>query len=94
MIGFKDWLVITEGSMRPGQRWGLYPPGYGGMGLYPPQDWLPGDADAITYMPTNDLKFKFLKSFLQTKESKWMPKVDGKSILRPGLPQFNPRLLP
>ncbi|MGK3888187.1 hypothetical protein ABI011_14775, partial [Enterococcus faecium] len=85
---------LHEGAMRPGQRWGLYPPGYGGMSLYPPQDWIPGGADAITYMPKKDLQFKFLKSWKSTKESQWMPTDKGKSILVPGLPQFNPKLLP
>jgi hypothetical protein len=70
MLKFAEWFELNEGVMRPGAKQGLYPPGYGGIGLYPPQDWMPGAADAITYMPKEDLNFKFLYTFLPPKKMK------------------------
>jgi hypothetical protein len=52
MLNFKDWL-INEGS-NPGSKTGLYPLGYGGIGLYPPQWYLTRSADAIFYLSIDD----------------------------------------
>jgi hypothetical protein len=34
-MNFKEWLI--KESSNPGSKTGLYPLGYGGIGLYPPQ---------------------------------------------------------
>jgi len=52
MLNFKDWL-ISEGS-NPGGKTGLYPLGYGGIGLYPPQWYLTRSADAIFYLSVDE----------------------------------------
>jgi hypothetical protein len=46
--GFKDYLINEE--RRTASKTGLYPMGYGGIGLYPPQDWLTYSADAVLYI--------------------------------------------
>lgn len=51
MLNFKEWLI--EGS-NPGGKTGLYPLGYGGIGLYPPQWYPTRSADAIFYMSVDD----------------------------------------
>ena len=56
---FKKWLELQEGSAgRPGGKSGLYPLGYGGIGLYPVASFIPRAADAIFYM-TNDPRMKY-----------------------------------
>lgn len=56
---FKKWLELHEGSAgRPGSKSGLYPLGYGGIGLYPVSNFIPRAADAITYM-TDDPRMKY-----------------------------------
>ncbi len=64
-MNFKEWLQLDESSSRrPGNKTGLYPLGYGGIGLYPLQDYLTHSADAITYMSMDDrLKCKEGGSF-------------------------------
>lgn len=56
MLKFKDWL-INEGS-NPGGKTGLYPLGYGGIGLYPPQWYPTRSADAIFYLSIDDRIYK------------------------------------
>ena len=56
MINFKEWL-LTEGS-NAGAKTGLYPLGYGGIGLYPPQWYLTRSADAIFYLSLDDRIYK------------------------------------
>lgn len=56
MMNFKEWL-IKEGS-NPGAKTGLYPLGYGGIGLYPPQWYLTRSADAIFYMSIDERLYK------------------------------------
>ena len=56
MINFKEWL-LTEGS-DSGAKTGLYPLGYGGIGLYPPQWYLTRSADAIFYLSLDDRIYK------------------------------------
>ena len=55
---FKDWLNINEAS-NPGSKTGLYPPGYGGIALYPPQWYLTRSADAIFYLSIDDRIYNF-----------------------------------
>lgn len=51
-MNFKEWL-FSEGS-NPGAKTGLYPLGYGGIGLYPPQWYPTRSADAIFYMSVDE----------------------------------------
>jgi hypothetical protein len=62
-VNFKEWLLYLENSHSPGDKMGLYPPGYGGIALYPPAWWVSGSSDAITYMPKETLQPKFLKTW-------------------------------
>jgi hypothetical protein len=48
-MDFKKWLLLQEVEATSGKT-GLYPLGYGGIGLYPLQYFLPIAADAITYI--------------------------------------------
>lgn len=54
---FKEWLSLNEGS-NPGGKTGLYPLGYAGIGLYPPQWYPTRSADAIFYMSIDDRVYK------------------------------------
>lgn len=47
-FSFKNWFKINEG--KTSGKTGLYPLGYGGIGLYPLQTYLPGSADALLYI--------------------------------------------
>jgi hypothetical protein len=58
MKTFEEWLV--EHATRPGAKQGLYPLGYGGIGLYPPSDMMNWAADALVYMPVKDRVLKFI----------------------------------
>lgn len=64
-MNFKEWLLI-EGS-NPGSKTGLYPTGYGGIGLYPPQWYLTRSADAIFYLSVDDRIYNFKNHKLQNK---------------------------
>lgn len=55
-MNFKEWLM-SEGS-NPGAKTGLYPLGYGGIGLYPPQWYPTRSADAIFYMSIDERIYK------------------------------------
>lgn len=55
-MNFKEWLLV-EGS-NAGAKTGLYPLGYGGIGLYPPQWYLTRSADAIFYLSLDDRIYK------------------------------------
>lgn len=57
IINFSDWFLLKESAGRPGNKSGLYPLGYGGIGLYPPAYWLPSAADAILYVSIDDRLF-------------------------------------
>jgi len=52
--GFKDYLlaeeILLERQRRTASKSGLYAMGYGGIGLYPPQDWMNTSADALLYL--------------------------------------------
>lgn len=52
---FREWLVEHEGTSG---KTGLYPLGYGGIGLYPPQTYLTRSADAIYYLSIDDRIYK------------------------------------
>jgi hypothetical protein len=54
-MNFKEWL-ITEAQ--EGSKTGLYPLGYGGIGLYPPQAYLTKSADAIFYLSIDERIYK------------------------------------
>jgi hypothetical protein len=51
MISFKKWLISESSNSG---KTGLYPLGYGGIGLYPPQSYLTRSADAIFYLSIDD----------------------------------------
>lgn len=51
-LGFKNYLINEE--RRTAAKTGLYPMGYGGIGLYPPQDWMPYSADAVLYVTQDE----------------------------------------
>lgn len=53
---FKEWL-LQEGS-NPGAKTGLYPLGYGGVGLYPPAWYPTRSADAIYYLTMDERIYK------------------------------------
>ena len=55
-MNFKEWL-LKEGS-NAGSKTGLYPLGYGGIGLYPPQWYTTRSADAIFYLSIDDRIYK------------------------------------
>lgn len=55
-MNFKEWLV-QEGS-NPGAKTGLYPLGYGGIGLYPPSWYPTRSADAIYYLSIDERVYK------------------------------------
>jgi hypothetical protein len=55
-MNFREWL-LAEGS-NPGAKTGLYPLGYGGIGLYPPSWYLTRSADAIFYMSIDERIYK------------------------------------
>jgi len=48
-------MLLKEGGRRTASKTGLYPLGYGGLGLYPDADYLPHAADAIVYL-THDAR--------------------------------------
>lgn len=54
MLDFRGWM---EGS-NPGSKTGLYPLGYGGIGLYPPSWYPTRSADAIFYLSVDDRIYK------------------------------------
>lgn len=59
MLDFRRWLgsAVCEGT-NPGAKTGLYPLGYGGVGLYPPQWYPTRSADAIFYLSIDDRIYK------------------------------------
>lgn len=50
ICSFTDYLMLKEGSRNSSSKTGLYPMGYGGIGLYPDADYLTHAADAILYL--------------------------------------------
>lgn len=51
--------IMNEASARrPGNKAGLYPLGYGGIGLYPAVDNITHAADALYYLSIEDRKYK------------------------------------
>lgn len=43
-------MVLKEDDRRTGSKTGLYPMGYGGIGLYPDADMMTHSADAVFYL--------------------------------------------
>jgi hypothetical protein len=50
ICSFAEYVLIQEGSRLTSSKTGLYPLGYGGIGLYPDADYLTHAADAILYL--------------------------------------------
>lgn len=84
---FKEWLLLTEDASQPGAKQGLYPVGYGGIGLYTPCAMANWAADAITYMPPSWLRFRMIKEPWETKtfvdEERRLRFIWGKGMLGP-----------
>lgn len=61
MLNFRKWMEdtgsLSEGT-NPGAKTGLYPLGYGGIGLYPPAWYPTRSADAIFYMSIDERIYK------------------------------------
>lgn len=57
MLNFKEWLLLERSNT--GAKTGLYPLGYGGVGLYPPQWYITRSADAIFYLSKDDRIYNF-----------------------------------
>lgn len=81
MMEFREWL-LKEGS-NPGAKTGLYPLGYGGVGLYPPAWYPTRSADAIFYMSIDERIYKgkeggeFSISHIPPKSKETMNAGDG-----------------
>lgn len=50
ICSFAQYVTLKEGSRTSSSKTGLYPLGYGGIGLYPDADYLTHAADAILYL--------------------------------------------
>jgi hypothetical protein len=50
ICSFSDFALLKEASRLTSSKTGLYPMGYGGIGLYPDADYLTHAADAIVYL--------------------------------------------
>jgi hypothetical protein len=59
-MNFREWLNLIENAGSPAAKQGLYPPAYSAVALYPPCDIMTWAADAITYMPPERAKRKFI----------------------------------
>lgn len=53
-MNFKEFFESSE----PGSKTGLYPLGYGGIGLYPPSWYITRSADAIYYFTIDERIYK------------------------------------
>lgn len=74
MKNFWGWLA--ERSESNVSRFGLYPLGYGGLGLYPPQEYLARAPDALYYMTTSqDSPYFIVPSDGKSKKSKGVSKA-------------------
>lgn len=55
VLSFGEYVLLRESSARrPAAKSLLYPLGYGGLGLYPPQTWLSAAADAVLYITQDE----------------------------------------
>lgn len=50
IFSFVEYVLLKEEDRRTGAKTGLYPLGYGGIGLYPDSDYMTHSADAILYV--------------------------------------------
>jgi hypothetical protein len=58
MLTFYEWLEqLAEATSVRGAKFGLYPPGYDGIGLYPLPYYVAGSADVMYYMDVSDLHY-------------------------------------
>jgi len=51
-------MILKEDDRRTGSKTGLYPMGYGGIGLYPDADVITHSADAVFYLSVDKRLFK------------------------------------
>lgn len=56
-MNFKEFLELKEGTTI-GAKSSLYPLGYGGLGLYPLQHFMPYSADALVYISNDKRLYK------------------------------------
>ena len=54
ICSFAQYVLLKEGSRLTSSKTGLYPLGYGGIGLYPDADYLTHAADAILYLTQDE----------------------------------------
>ena len=54
-MNFKEWLINEDETSG---KTSLYPLGYGGIGLYPPQWYVTQSADAIFYLSIDERIYK------------------------------------
>lgn len=54
---FSEFMVLKEDDRRTGGKTGLYPLGYGGIGLYPDADMMTQSADAVFYLSIDNRLF-------------------------------------
>ena len=55
---FSEYMILKEDDRRTGSKTGLYPLGYGGIGLYPDADMMTHAADAAFYLTNDNRLFK------------------------------------
>jgi hypothetical protein len=58
MTFYQMMRLVEASARRPGNKAGLYPLGYGGIGLYPVGDNITHAADALYYLGIEDRKYK------------------------------------
>lgn len=52
-MNFRDWLILNEIEATSAKT-GLYPLGYGGIGLYPSLYFMPVAGDAVYYVTQDE----------------------------------------
>jgi hypothetical protein len=55
---FNEFLLLKEDDRRTGTKTGLYPLGYGGIGLYPDANLMAHSADAAFYISIDNRLFR------------------------------------
>ena len=53
-MSFRSFALLREGNFRTSAKTLLYPMSYGGIGLYPPEYFLPVAADAVLYISQDE----------------------------------------
>jgi hypothetical protein len=54
IYSFEEFVLLKEGARNSSSKTGLYPLGYGGIGLYPLADYLTHAADAVVYVTQDE----------------------------------------